>query len=410
MKSKFNLIFLVVLLYGYIYNPIFNNIGIGSAKILLIIAIIYSFFNNKIFKSLVHFKTELIFVFILVIYSFLSSFRSEVDLFTQAYLYLLWFIESIYLPIVIFVVFKKVIDKYQWDKLLITVGVIAAGITIVLIFNPSLNVFVRYTMIQTSAEEMDGYALVRDFGLADGLRGAYPMTQGLVLGLCLFALRRSVWYALLILPLVVSIAFNARTGLLAIPISLILLLVNFKFNFRVILVFASLLLLILNFALIFDSFIANNEETFYWLSKGYEDVISNLLGDRTGVAYETLLVDEKFMPYNTISLLIGTGNFGPSVGRVDNGYYYYLWFGGWFFMSIIFLFLLYTFIRINRIEKEKYYPYLFFFLLLIYTVKSNFLFNPSGMSRLIGFYYVYRILSYKTSIKEENNFILAVAK
>ncbi len=410
MKSKFNLIFLVVLLYGYIYNPIFNIIGIGSAKILLIIAIIYSFFNNKIFKSLVHFKTELIFVFILVIYSFLSSLRSEVGSFTQTYLYLTWFIESIYLPIFIFFVFKKVIDKYQWDKLLITVGVIAAGITIVLLFNPSLNAFVRYTLIQTSAEEMDGYALVRDFGLADGLRGAYPMTQGLVLGLCLFALRRSVWYALLILPLVVSIAFNARTGLLAIPISLILLLVHFKFNFRVILVFASLLLLFLNFALIFDSFIASNEETFYWLSKGYEEVIANLLGERTGVAYETLLVDERFMPKNTISLLIGTGNFGPSVGRVDNGYYYHLWFGGWFFMSIIFLFLLYTFKRINRIEKEKYYPYLFFFLLLIYTVKSNFLFNPSGMSRLIGFYYVYRILSYKTSIKEVNNFILAVAK
>ncbi len=401
---------MVVLLYGYIYNPIFNIIGIGSAKILLIIAIIYSFFNNKIFKSLVYFKTELIFVFILVIYSFLSALRSEVGLFAQVYLYLVWFIESIYLPIVIFVVFKKVIDKYQWDKLLITVGVIAAVITILLIFNPSLNGFVRYRLIQTSAEELDGYALVRDFGLADGLRGSYPMTQGLILGLCLFALKRSVWYALLILPLVISIAFNARTGLFAIPVSLILLLVHFKFNFRVILVLASLLLLILNFTLIFDSFIAKNEETFYWLSKGYEEVIANLMGDRTGVAYETLLVDEKFMPYNSISLLIGTGNFGPSVGRVDNGYYYYLWFGGWIFISIIFLFLLYTFIRINRIEKEKYYPYLFFFLLLIYTVKSNYLFNPSGMSRLIGFYYVYRILSYKTSINEENNFILATAK
>ena len=66
--------------------------------------------------------------------------------------------------------------------------------------------------------------------------------------------------------------------------------------------------------------------------------------------------------------------------------------------------------RLNRIEKEKYYPYLFFSLLLIYTVKSNYLFNPSGMSRVIGLYYVYRILSFKITIKEENNFILAVAK
>lgn len=398
MRATFSLIFFVLILYGYIYNPVFSVIGIGTVKILLFIAIFFSFLNTTIFKSLVHFKTELLFILILVIYSFLSSLRSEVGLFTQAYLYIVWFVESIYLPIVIYFVFKKDIDTYHWAKLVLTVGVLAAGITIILIFNPSLNAYVRYTLIQTSAEELDGYALVRDFGLAEGLRGTYPMTQGLILGMCLFALRRSVWYALMILPLVASIAFNARTGLLAIPISLILLLVHFKFNFRVILVFASLFLLILNFASIFDSFVSNNQETFDWLSIGYEELIANLQGDKTGVASETLLIDEKFMPSNTISLLIGTGNFGPSVGRVDNGYYYYLWFGGWIFMSIIFLFLLYTFIRINRIEKEKYYPYLFFFLLLIYTVKSNYLFNPSGMSRLIGFYYVYRILSYKTSI------------
>jgi hypothetical protein len=174
-------------------------------------------------------------------------------------------------------------------------------------------------------------------------------------------------------------------------------------------VFASLFILIFNFASIFDLFISNNQETFDWLLMGYEEVISNLQGDRTGVASVTLLIDEKFKPSNTISLFFGTGNFGPSIGRVDNGYYYYLWFGGWIFMSIIILFLLYTFIRLIRIEKEKYYPYLFFSLLLIYTVKSNFLFNPSGMSRLIGFYYVYRILSYKTSTKEEYNFITAVA-
>ena len=410
MSAIFKLIIFVLILYGYIYNPIFNVIGIGSVKVLLLIAIIYSFFNDSIFKSLVYFKTELLFILILVIYSFLSSLRSEVGLFTQAYLFIVWFIESIYLPVVIFIVFKKEMDKYQWDKLLITVGAIAAGITLILIFKPSLNDFVRYTLIQTSGKELDEYAFIRDFGLADGLRGAYPMTQGLILGLCLFALRKSLWYVLLILPLLVSIAFNARTGLLALPISLILLLVHFKFNFRLTLVFISLFLLILNFASIFGSFISNNQETFDWLSIGYEEITANLQGDRTGVASEILFVDEKFIPPNTFSLLFGTGKFGPGLGRVDNGYYYYLWFGGWIFMSFLFLFLLYTFLRLNRIEKEKYYPYLFFCLILIYNVKSNFLFNPSGMSRVIGLYYVYRILSYKSSTKEENNFIPVIAK
>jgi hypothetical protein len=174
-------------------------------------------------------------------------------------------------------------------------------------------------------------------------------------------------------------------------------------------VVASLSLFFLNFALIFDSFISNNQETFDWLSSGYEVVMASLQGDISVGATQTLLVDEKFMPSNLTSLLFGTGNFGPSIGRVDNGYYYYLWFGGWIFMSIIFLFLLYTFIRFSRIERIKYYPYLFFTLLLIFTIKSNYLFNPSGMSRVIGLYYVFRILSNSNATKEESNFIPAVA-
>lgn len=405
MKSIFNLIFFVLILYGYIYNPIFSVVGLGSVKILLLIAIIYSFFNKAIFKSLIYFKIEFIFILILIFYSILSSLRSEVGLFTQAYLYIIWFVESIYLPIVIFIVFKKEIDKYQWDKLLITIGAISAVISIILIFNPSLNNFVRYTLIQTSGNESDQYALIRDFGFADGLRGAYPMTQGIILGLCLFAMRKNIWYALLILPLIVSIAFNARTGLLAIPVSLLLLLVHFKFNLRVILVFTTLILVGLNLTLLFPSFISNNQETFDWLSIGYDEAVANFQGERTGHASETLLIEEKFEPPNILSLFFGTGNFSKGLGRVDNGYYYLLWFGGWVFMSINLLFALYTFLRINRVEKQKYYPYLFFSLLLIFTVKSNFLFNPSGISRLIGIYYVYKILSIKTVMTQKNNFI-----
>lgn len=409
MRVALKLVFFIAILYAYIYNPVFKAIGIGSVKILLLFAIIYGLFNTRILKYLVYFKAELLFIVVLVIYSFLSSLRSEVVLLTQAYLYIVWFVESVFLPICFFEFFRKEQHEYRFDKLLISVGGVASVITLILIFYPSLNDFVRFNLIQTNADDYDKYILIRDYGLAEGLRGTYPMTQGLILGLCLFAVRRSVWYVLLILPLLASIAFNARTGLLALPISLILLLINFKFNFRVIIVFASLLILLLNFELIFTSFISNNQETFDWLSNGYEVVMSSLQGDMSVGATQTLLVDEKFMPSNFTSLLFGTGNFGPSIERVDNGYYYYLWFGGWIFMSIILLFLLYTFIRINRIEKEKYYPYLFFTLLLIYTIKSNFLFNPSGMSRLIGFYYVYRILTYKTSIIEENNLILTIA-
>ena len=51
------------------------------------------------------------------------------------------------------------------------------------------------------------------------------------------------------------------------------------------------------------------------------------------------------------------------------------------------------------LEKDHYYTFLFIILLLIYSVKSNYLFNPSAMSRLFGYYYVYNILNHKLKFK-----------
>jgi hypothetical protein len=402
MKSFFRLFIFLIVLYCYVYNPIFNIIGIGSVKIILFFAILYSLFNTIVFKDLVYFKVEAFLIILLIFYSIFSATRSEVGLLNLPYLLFIWFVESIYLPIVLVKFFENEFYRYKWDKLFITIGTTAAFITILLIFNPSINNYVRYTLIQTSGSEFDEYSLIRDFGIADGLRGSYSMIQGLILGLCFFELRRNSKYVLLIFPILISIAFNARTGLLALPVSILLLVFNLKLNFRLIIIFLILIVFVFNFESLFSSFISNNQETFNWLQSGYEEFVSSLLGEGSGVASETLFIDEKFKPANTFNFLFGTGNFGPTAGRVDNGYYYFLWFGGWIFMIIILVFVFYMFFRLLRIENEKYYVYLFFSLLLIFTIKSNYLFNPSGISRLIGLYYVYKILNHIANVKKDN--------
>ncbi len=383
-----------MVLYVFLYNPIFNAIGIGSVKLSLIAALGYSFFNKRVVHFLSFFRYELIFVLLLVVYAFINSIRSDLGLLSQSYLFIVWFLESIYLPVVIVIVFRLQLERVEWHKWILITGIIAATISVILIFNPSLNDYIRYSLLQSSGSEFDEYHFIRGFGFADGLRGVYPLTQAMILGICFFYLRSSFLYALPILLIIISIAFNARTGLLAIPVILFLLLIQFKLGFRVIVVFGGLVFLVINIAIFFPSFISNNEQTIDWLYSGFSEVVGKFQGE-SGGASETLLKEDKFVPKDIFSVLFGTGNLGPTVGRVDNGYYYMLWFGGWLLMLMLLLFTLFMFGRVVRIENDKYFTYLFFLLLLIFTVKWNYLFNPSGISRLMGLYYVIKILMSK---------------
>jgi len=398
LNIRIKLFYFIIILYLYVYNPVFSFIGIGSVKLLLVFFIIYSLFNKKTLHYLFYFKGEFFFTILLVTYSLLTSLRSNELTFKQGYLFFIWFVESIYIPILLIVIFINEFKKYSWEKLILIIGTIASLLSLILILNPELNEYVKYTLIAYSGEENDFYDLIRGFGLAEGLRGSYGMVQGMILGLCLNKVRENWYYLIIILLLIISIAFNARTGLIAFPVSILILLFSFKFNIRFIIYFIIILSMIYNIDFSSIDFITDYQETFDWLSKGFEDITAIFQGGSSNVG-DVLFVDEVFLPSNTFEFIFGTGNFSAGIGRVDNGYYYLLWFGGWMIMMIVFSFLIYMFSRLYLIQKDHYHTFLFFILLLIFSIKSNYLFNPSGISRLLCFYYVYTILNHKLKFK-----------
>ena len=398
LNVRMKLAYFIIILYLYVYNPVFNLIGIGSVKVILLFFIFYSLFNKKILHHLSYFKIEFIFTILLVTYSFFTSLRSNDLTFYQSYLFFIWFLESIYIPIVLIAVFINELEKYNWDKLILIVGVIASLLTLILILNPELNSYVKYTLIASSGEEGDSYTFIRGFGFAEGLRGTYGMVQGMILGICVKKVRENWLYVIIGLLLLISIAFNARTGLIALPVSTLIILFSFNFNNRFIIYFIITLSLIYYIDFSTISIFADNQETLSWLIKGFEDVNAIFQGRSSNVG-DVLFVDEVFFPSNVYEFIFGTGNFGPGNYRVDNGYYYLLWFGGWLIMMVVFLFLIYMSFKIYVLEKDHYYTFLFIILLLIYSVKSNYLFNPSAMSRLFGYYYVYNILNHKLKFK-----------
>lgn len=402
IKVALKLIVFIAILYLFIYNPIFTFLGIGSAKLIIALLIIYSLLNKRIFKFLIYFKIELFFIMLLFCYSLVTSFRANDVLFTQAYLFLIWFIESIFAPIVLIILFRNEFKKYSWDNIALAIGTSASVFTLILISSPEINEYVKFSLIHSSTTVAINDQFVRGFGFAEGLHGSYAMTQGLIFGICLRLIKEKWWYCLLILPIFISIAFNARTGLIAIPISLLILFLTYNFSYRITIFFIVLFLLFYNLdfsSIYFDNDIYKYEVTFDWIYKGFYDFIDILNGESSSNFRQTLLIDEAFFPSNTFEFIFGTGNFSADFNRVDNGYYYLLWFGGWLIVLIVFFLFIYMFSRIHIIQQDNYYTYLFFILLLIYSVKSNYLFNPSGISRLIGIYYVYSILNHKIKYK-----------
>ena len=392
-KINLKLIGFFIVLYLYIYNPVFAIFGIGSIKIIIIFLLAYSLTNKKIVHYLTYFKVEFFFVLVLITYSTVTSVRSNDSIITLPYFFLIWFIESIYAPIALLIFFKNEFRKYNWKKLFVIIGTIASLISLFLILNNDINDFVNYTLIESSGSLYDNYHRLRGYGLADGLRGSYAMTQGIILGICMKETLKNWRYIIIILLLFISIAFNARTGIIAIPVSFLILLLSFSFNLRSIIFYAVFLLLIysLNFSFLYSDY----ESFIIWFDKGYQIFIEILFGDNSSFVAQTLFVDETFLPSNTFEFFFGTGNHSDLFLRVDNGYYYLLWFGGWLMMSIVFCFIMYMFFRIYMITEDRYYTYLFFILLLLFSIKSNYLFNPSSISRIIGIYYVSIIVNHK---------------
>ena len=400
------LILFLGLTYFYLYNPVFRVLGIGSTKLVLVGLFIYGIYQGVVIRLLLNFKIEIYFTIILIFYSVFTSLRTGDAVVTHAYGCFIWFAESFFGPIVLVHLFLRELKIYGWGNLVSLVGIIAAGITLFLIFNLELNNYLSYRVLYTGANlEGDSYEGIRGFGFSGSLRGGYGMVQGMILGILLNSLQKKSYYTVGCVLIIISIAFNARTGLIALPTSLIILVFLKRVQVKafIYLVSTAGVLISLDYYALGERF--NVMDSFDWIYDSFDDFVSTISGVQNSSIGQTLFIDERFLPSTTFELFFGTGRFSQFEGRrVDNGYFYLLWFGGYFFMLIVMLFHFYLFRRIRNSSKAHYHIYFFGLLLIFYTMKSDFLCSPSQVSRLMGFFYVYSILNYKYQfIKLEPN-------
>jgi hypothetical protein len=266
-------------------------------------------------------------------------------------------------------------------------GFIASVITILLILYPELNDFVRSSLISYSLHGVEQFWF-RGFGIAEGLAGSYGVIQGIILGICLWLVSRHPLYAVPIIPLLISIAFNARTGFVAVLISLVLLIAQRRLSIRLTAVVIGVVLLVGYVLQSEMDFIANNLKAIEWAISSFTETVDFVSRNAADSNTVDILKNRIFYPTSAMGLLFGEGVWEFHGMKSDVGYSNQLMFGGIVYLLLLLSFLAYMYIRISRQKVEGFYPAFFVLVLLIVNIKWNYLFVPNGIFRLFGLYYV----------------------
>jgi hypothetical protein len=391
-------ILLLLFLYIYLYNPIFQILDFGLIKILLLISILYIIVSKKIFLLITLFKNEIVFSLVLIAYSSLVVFWGDGTAYKVPYTHLVWFLECFIIPFFFFLFFKDIFQNRSWESIIVKIGLIAALITLFLILNPKINFYIRDSLIKDFAINISNIkTLTRGFTIAENSTYNYGIIQGLVLGICLLSIKKNYAYAIPLLFLFVAILFNARIGFACVVISVLLVLFRRKIKLLNIIIFG--IVICVGYFFLFKSEFSRNN--LFSLKRGFNffvDSIKFITGDESHFSNYSILFNKMiFFPSNLFHLIFGEGRIVFYASRnSDIGYINQIFTGGLLYLFLMLSFLFYMFLRNFNLARNKLYPLLFFLTILIVNIKGNAFFVPNGFFRLITFYYVYCIIKERT--------------
>lgn len=380
-------LFFIIVLYIFLNDPAFVVVGFNSLKLLFIFAIFFVLFNQKQIVTFKRYKGDL-FCYLLLIFYILIRVISGAD---SGMLKLIIFalIESLILPVFIVRFYFEYLSKFNFYRTILVVGSLGAIISTFCFFIPEINFFFRNIQILS---ETFMHLENRGYGLSVGLTYSYSISQAIIFYIGIIHLKNNKWFLLIIPMLFISIAFNARIGILILFVSFILfLLQNRKIQSLIYtLLFFGLLFLLFNFI----DLESVNGFAFNWVREFFYELNDFFLGTQiaTDNTVGTLFSDMYVVPDNISEWIVGRGNtmFGV-MGGTDVGYLQLLNYGG---LVLIFLYALLVYNMSKQILRYNAPYFLLFFLsiLLISEIKGDFIPN-TGAFRLICLLYIYIIES-----------------
>lgn len=376
------LVFLYIILYLYIYNPYINILGVASIRLFYPIVFCCLFlmkeFSNIVKKTL---KLDVLVLFLILLFVFVRGiFGGELSWLNRV---ISLFIDGYIISAFIVVLFKKYFKDKNLADILYLNSMIAAIISFVCLLNPNFNDFVRSNF--SSINQDFNFLAFRGYGLSAGLTFDYGMIQGLALSYCLFQKSKK---SLLLIPLfLVSILFNARTGIVIPALVLFyLLFIRLKIRYWML---AGILYVAFMFIITTD-FFYENLRTFMWLEKGFEEITDS----SNSATFDTL--DKMVIwPSSIEGWIWGTGEdlFNNRYGRnSDIGYILQLNYGGLLLCFFILSWLLVILFRVKKYANKQYFIVVFFvvFAIVLGNYKGD-IFSSNILTRVLLLLYVYSV-------------------
>lgn len=380
--------FCILCMYVYIYAPPFKVIPFGTDKFILLLSVFY-ISKRKEWRSLFDFfKVEYLFLLLMAIYSVDRGF------FSGEFIYgkydILLFLEVITVPYALYLLMDIKL-KFQCDIIIINCAAIASLISLYLIVNPETAYYFKSELLKYPETLVDTF-IYRGYGLSDGLTFAYPVVQGFCLGMIILSLIKNRVYLFFVIPLLVSVFTNARSGLVPAFVSLIIFfIVNPKLFTKTCIVV--ILISFVSFGYVTLA-LENNEmlkTSVEWGMTSF-DILGDLFNGEKSENVDVLLNDMLVFPDTFWSWIVGSGEFlfGKVERSTDIGYLLRLNFGGIIYSMIYLLMLLYMFKR--QICANKILALLMFISLIYCHFKGDFFVVNPG-SRFFFLIYAFSVLN-----------------
>lgn len=398
-------IILLLLLYLFIYNPPFQALSTSPVELMIVPAILYIIVSWKWYNLIRVFKYEIFFFLLIIFFSFIRDYGRLESVFFKANLLLL--LEAIVIPFSLITLYLKVDISRNFVKDICLVGFIASLITFVAIVFPPFNNFIRNGLLKQ--DDFSDFLLFRSFGISEGLTFGYGVVQGLIFAL-IFNYSRNSYKYLLALPFVlISILFNARTGLVPVVFVLFYFFIikgNLKYVLYTLLFVPSIYFLI--HSDLFGEYGENIEWAFDFFVQ-ISDFLSGKAGDSDENTFDALFGRMAVFPETTFEWFFGTGKniFIETLGfNSDVGYLIQLNYGGVLYMLLFSILIWYMIRRLNIImsKNEKWIVYLILFTIVIGNIKGLFI-SVNSNFRFIMLLYLFFVIKYKNSTVPIKSFL-----
>lgn len=391
------------LVYLFIFNPPFKFMPFGIPKILYLFALTYLIIKSKLGSFLLSYKSILKPMLIYISYSLIIQFITFSNAsFAQINFFILF--ESF---ITTYVIAEILVHLYnnKADKMVMWTIIIASLISVVMISNPSLNSYVRDTLLIEQKENIEHVLAFRAFGFAEDLLYTFAIVLGIGTCLCLKYAKNNKCYYIFIIPLLIGILFNARIGIVPIILYLFYLVIierNFSLIIYITVFIVTLVTILLN-----SSFGEEYEVTINWIMDGINEISNIFTGEQSEKNTNTdTLIRMIVFPESIGGIIFGTGEniYLKWNNNSDIGYILQIYFGGIIYLFLFLLIVIKLFVKLLANNLcDKWFNYIFIGTILLCNIKGYFFYTCSGMRVLMLLFYIYILLRQKKIAAYFNN-------